>query len=81
MPSAVTHNFLADRSVATRGVIATPPVLALGLAIMGCTPTVQVAAPTEPIEINLNIKIEQDVRIRMDDEVNDLIADNPDIFS
>lgn len=55
-------------------------LLGLGLAAQACTPTVQVEAPQEPIEINLNIRIEQDVRIRMDEEVEDLIADNPDIF-
>ena len=81
MSLAVMQKTLTGRPVAIRGGIAAPPALLLGLAMMGCTPTVQVAAPTEPIEINLNIKIEQDVRIRMDDEVNDLIADNPDIFN
>ena len=50
------------------------------LAMAGCSPTVKVEAPDEPIEINLNIKIEQDVRIRMDKDVDDLISDNPDIF-
>ena len=52
-----------------------------GLLVMaGCSPTVKVEAPDEPIEINLNIKIEQDVRIRMDKDVDSLISDNPDIF-
>lgn len=52
-----------------------------GLLVMaGCSPTVKVEAPDEPIEINLNIKIEQDVRIRMDKDVESLISDNPDIF-
>ena len=49
-------------------------------AFMGCSPTVKVEAPDEPIEINLNIKIEQDIRIRLDEDVEDLITDNPDIF-
>lgn len=51
---------------------------AVGLA--ACTPTVKVAAPTEPITINLNVKIEGDVRVRLDKEVDDLIDSNPDIF-
>ena len=45
-----------------------------------CTPTVRIEAPKEPIEINLNIKIEQEIRIRLDKEVEDLIGENPDIF-
>ncbi len=48
--------------------------------VLGCTPTVKVEAPDKPIEINLNIKIEQDVRIRMEKDVEDLISENPDIF-
>ena len=48
--------------------------------LLSCSPTVKVEAPDEPIEINLNIKIEQDVRVRLDKDVEDLIADNPDIF-
>ena len=47
---------------------------------VACTPTVRVAAPTEPITINLNVKIEQEVRIRLDKEVEELIESNPDIF-
>ncbi len=49
-------------------------------AVAACNPTVRVVAPTEPIEINLNINITQDVRIRMDREINDLITENPDLF-
>jgi len=47
---------------------------------MACSPTVKVQAPDEPIEINLNIKIQQDIRIRLDKDVDELITDNPDIF-
>ena len=50
------------------------------LAAAACTPTVKVAAPTEPITINLNVKIDGDVRVRLDKEVDDLIASNPDLF-
>ncbi|MGV6801642.1 MAG: YnbE family lipoprotein [bacterium] len=42
--------------------------------------TVKVEAPDKPIEINLNIKIEQELRIKLDREIDDLIAENPDIF-
>ena len=49
-------------------------------SMAACTPTIKVEAPDEPIEINLNIRIEQEVRIRLDKEVEDLIGDNPDIF-
>lgn len=53
--------------------------LALTLtAVPACT--VAVKAPEEPITINLNVRIDQEVRIRLDREVEDLIANNPDLF-
>lgn len=58
-------------------------VIFLGLcAVMtsACAPRVQIAAPDKPIEINLNVKIDQEVRVRLDKEVEDLIEDNPDLF-
>jgi hypothetical protein len=45
-----------------------------------CTPTVKVQAPDKPIEINLNVKIDQTVRVILDKEVEELISDNPDLF-
>jgi hypothetical protein len=62
-------------------------VLALGALGAGvaataaaCSPVVRVQAPSEPITINLNVKIDQEVRIRLDKEIEDLIASNPDVF-
>jgi hypothetical protein len=52
----------------------------LALPALAACATVKVQAPEEPIEINLNVKIEQEVRVRLDRDVEDLIADNPDIF-
>jgi hypothetical protein len=58
-------------------------VMATALALAGmsaCTPTIRFAAPSEPITINLNVKIDQEVRVRLDKEIEDLIANNPDAF-
>lgn len=49
------------------------------LALSACV-TAKIQAPDKPIEINLNVKIDQEVRIKLDKEVEDLIANNPDIF-
>ena len=46
----------------------------------GCQPKLQLVAPDKPIEINLNVKIDQQVRVRLDKDVEDLIANNPDLF-
>ncbi len=48
--------------------------------LSGCTPTIRIEAPERPIEINLNVKIDQEVRIRLDKDVEDMIASNPDLF-
>ena len=45
-----------------------------------CTPTVQIQAPDKPITINLNVKIDQEVRVKIDKDLEDLIAKNPDLF-
>ena len=59
---------------------ALPIVIAAGVLASGCTPQVKIIAPDKPIEINLNVKIDQEVRVKLDREVEDLIADNPDLF-
>ena len=54
---------------------------ALALAMAGaCTPTVQLQAPDKPITINLNVKIDQEVRVTIDKDLEDLLAKNPDLF-
>jgi lipoprotein NlpI len=54
--------------------------LAIALMLAACTHRVQVEAPKDPIVINLNVKIEQEVRVKVDREVEDLFADNPELF-
>ncbi len=52
-----------------------------GLVIVsGCTPTIQVAIPSEPIEINLNVKIEHQIRIEVGKDLQELFEDESDIF-
>ncbi len=54
--------------------------LVLLASVAGCTPTVQLAAPKEPIVINLNIKIEHEIRIQVDKELEGLFDEESDIF-
>jgi hypothetical protein len=46
----------------------------------GCTPKVQIEAPKEPIVINMNIKIEHEVRVKVDKDLDELISEDKDIF-
>jgi hypothetical protein len=55
-------------------------VFAMTILVVSCTPTVQVAAPTEPITINLNVKIEHEIRIKVDKELDKLFETHDDIF-
>lgn len=56
------------------------PALIAGIfAIAACT-TVRLEGGDKPIEVNLNVKIDQEVRVKLDKEIEDLIANNPDVF-
>lgn len=55
-------------------------ICGLLLALASCTPTVQVQAPDKPIEINLNVRIEQHVRVSIEKDVQQTIRQNKDIF-
>ena len=48
---------------------------ALLLILSGCTPRIEVAAPKEPITINMNVKIEHDINIKADKEVEALLKE------
>jgi hypothetical protein len=46
------------------------PAAALAV-VAACTPTVQVTAPKEPITINLNIKLDADVRLKLEEKAKE----------
>jgi hypothetical protein len=53
--------------------------LGASLSAAACIP-VRLQAPDEPIEINLNVNIRQEVIVRLEGEARDLLQDNPDLF-
>ena len=52
-------------------------IAAVAVALSAC---VTVRPPDKPIEINLNVKIEQEVLVRLQRDVDQLIRSNPDVF-
>lgn len=50
------------------------------LVVMACTPAVQVKAPDEPITINLNVKIQHEIRVKVDRELDDLFDEDSGLF-
>jgi len=54
--------------------------VSLLFSLLACTPTVQVAMPNEPININLNVKIEHEIYIRVDKQLDELFSDSSGLF-
>ena len=55
--------------------------IGLAILLMGCTPTVKVEAPDKPIVINMNMKIDHKVRVKVQNDLKKAKKDNPDIFA
>jgi hypothetical protein len=50
------------------------------LVAAACQPTVKMEAPEKPITINLNVKLEADVRLKIEEQAKQDIAKNPGVF-
>lgn len=75
MPGRTSPSAPAAQLVATGLALA---VVAGGTA--ACTPTLRIEASDKPITINLNVKIDQEIRYRLDKDLEDAIAANPNLF-
>ena len=65
----MTDRLKRGRCLLAAAVLATP--------LCGC---ISLAAPDKPIEINLNVKIEQEVLVRLQRDVENIIRENPQDF-
>lgn len=56
--------------------------VSVGTALLlgACTIKHEFVPPKEPLRIELAIKIDQEVRVRLDKDVEELINENPDLF-
>ena len=61
--------------------------IAIGVVIGGllvvtgaCTPRVEVAAPDKPIIINLNVKIDHEIRVKVDKDLDKVFSDKSGLF-
>lgn len=48
-------------------------------ALLACT-SVKLEGGEKPIEVNLNVNVSGEVRVKLEREIEDAIAENPDIF-
>ena len=60
--------------------IARPGLLAVALVSAPLSSCISVKAPDKPIEINLNVTIRQEVLVRLQRDVEQLINQNPQAF-
>ena len=50
------------------------------MALLSCTPRVEVAVPEKPITINLNVKIDHEVKVKVEKELDSVFTDQSDLF-
>lgn len=50
------------------------------MLVTACNPTVKVEAPDEPITINMNIKIEHEVRIKVEKDLEGVFDEDSGLF-
>ncbi len=50
------------------------------IVLAACEPTVRIEAPKEPITINLNVKIDAEIRVRLEEQAAEDIKNAPDLF-
>lgn len=79
------HYRPAARGTLTRSIgpasIAVVSVLGMAIVSGGCQPRVMLEAPKDPIVIDLNVRIEHEVRVKVDRELETLFDENPELFA
>ena len=59
------------------------PIILVFLAtvvLVSCTPRVEVAAPEKPITINLNVKIDHEIRVKVEKDLENVFTDQSGLF-
>jgi len=64
----------------TRATVLPGALILVALGLGACQPTVRVEAPKEPITINLNVKVDAEVRVKLEQQAEKDIKNAPDIF-
>lgn len=55
-------------------------IIVMAAFLISCAPTVKVEAPDKPITINLNVKIEHEIRVKVDKELENVFSDDSGLF-
>ena len=51
-----------------------------GTCLSSCTPKVEVALSDEPITINLNVKIEHEIRVEIEKDLENVLSEDSGLF-
>lgn len=83
-PNTGALNSTALNSKSAQGysarLFAIPLMLAYFTAISACSPTVRVEPSDKPITINLNVKIEHEIRVKVDKELDSILSEDSGLF-
>ncbi len=56
------------------------PLLFLTLSLVACSPTVRMEAPEKPITINLNVKIQHEIRVKVEKDLDNVLSKDSGLF-
>jgi len=48
--------------------------------VTACAPSVQLKAPEKPITINLNVKIDHEIRVKVNKDIEQLFSEDSGLF-
>lgn len=54
--------------------------LPAALFLFSCSPKVQVEAPEKPITINLNVKIQHEIKVQIEKELDSILSEDSGLF-
>ncbi len=55
-------------------------LMVLACFTVSCSPTVKMAAPEKPITINLNVKIEHEIKVKVEKELDNVFSEDSGLF-
>ena len=67
-------------TIRSPNVLKTVAVCLLFGLTLGCAPTVKVATPNEPITINLNVKIEHEIKVKVENDLEEVFSEDSELF-
>jgi YnbE-like lipoprotein len=71
---------VTTEQTATRAWVLTLLISSVVWAMGGCTPRVEIVPSDKPITINLNVKIDHEIRIKIEKELQEVLSEKTGLF-